>query len=74
MRFEEFHSAFVFGEVDPDVTVGHLPGADAVVADRAHEPGELDQSVGHELSSTRQIIPQRDGDRCLEVSGTVVVD
>ena len=43
--FEEQQPALVLGEVDLDVPVGHLPGVDAVVADIAHEAGELAERV-----------------------------
>jgi hypothetical protein len=71
---EEQQPAFVLGEVDLDVSVGHLPGMDAVVPDIAHEAGELAQRVGFPPAVAGQFVPQRGGDRALELGGAVPVD
>jgi glycine/D-amino acid oxidase-like deaminating enzyme len=51
------------------IAAGQLPGVDAVVADIAHESGELAERVGLPLAVAGQAVPQGVGVRCPTVSG-----
>jgi hypothetical protein len=73
VRFEEEQPAFVFREVDLDVTVGQLPWVHAVVADIAHEAGELAECVCHPPAVAGQAVAQGVRDRALELCGAVAV-
>jgi hypothetical protein len=71
---EEQQPALILGEVDLDVPIGYLPRVDAVVPDVAHEACELAQRVCFPLAAAGQCIPQRRGDRALQLGRAVAVD
>jgi hypothetical protein len=54
--------------------VGHLPRVDVVVADVAHEAGELAECVRFPLAVAGQPVAQRGGDRTLKLRGMVAID